>query len=558
MTDPTSERRVSARLLALALLPMVVAVVLALLGPEDLDDNDQAKQALCMLDIWQRGNWILPLERSVVPATKPPLFAWLAVAASALCGGMTALTCKLPSALAAIATAGVTCWLGTERWGRRVGVAAAWMLGASPFVPVMTHVRPDAVMTLCVTLGLFALHRLEAARPRGTPWLFWSALSAAALAKGPVGPLLLLAPVAVLARRPERRAVWRPLLHPAMWTLALPLGWFLLAAIIGGETWLKGTVLNETVERALASGSRAGHGQLPGYLLLHFLAKFAPWSALALAGALVSLRREAEPGPRFPAVWFLTGLVLLNLARGQRWVYAMPLLPCAACLAAWLLETNARARLALRVAVGITAAASLGLGLALAGGLASAWPPAAAVTAGPGWVAALLLASALGAGAVVLDRRDRAPQAFALATAALLCLEAGYAAWLSPTARSERARPTAAFAADFLACRASGDRVVLYGDMLGNAVQFLMGVNEPALTPVQLASLDLPRDPSDARLLLVTTSVHEDAVFASFPGRFHIVARRGRGTRPDLVLLAAVGVRADHLQAPVRTDSHSE
>src|SRR5262249_51417944 len=52
-------------LILLALLPMALAVGVRLAAPENLDANDQAKQALYVLDIWERGTWILPREHHV-------------------------------------------------------------------------------------------------------------------------------------------------------------------------------------------------------------------------------------------------------------------------------------------------------------------------------------------------------------------------------------------------------------------------------------------------------------------------------------------------------------
>lgn len=535
------ERRPSAAGLALALLPMLVAVSAALLGPVDLDENDQAKQALCILDVWERGNWILPLERGVLPATKPPLFAWLAAACSLPFGGPTPLSCRLPSAAAALLLAAVGYALACERWGNRVGIAAGWLLGASPFVAVITHVRPDAVLSLLVATSLFALHRIEAGRPRGMAWLYWCSVSLSALAKGPIGPLLASVPLALLAWRPAGdRARWRVLLHPwALSTLTLPLVWFALALTIGGMDWLTGTVLNETVERALGTGARAGKTHPPGYLLLHFLGKWAPWSALALIGAARAFRAGADARLRLLAVWLLTGLVLLNLSRGQRWVYVMPLLPCAACLAAATIEASERARLLFRVATALATAAALVLAALLVA--LPGWSLlSGAVAVGPWLPACLGLAGLLGAAALGLERRARGVSLGAL-VAACLVVNVGYASVLSTAARSERGRVTAAFAEEVLARVGPADRLVLYGDWLGYALHFLLRHNEASITREELSLLDLRPTRPGGRVLLVAATGYEADLESCLPGRFRpVLIRPHRDDRPGLVLYEVV------------------
>ncbi len=90
---------------ALALLPILAVLLCRGVGPDDPDSNDQGQQALYVLDIWQNGNWILPMEQGIYPLNKPPLYYWMATLFSLLTGGPTLLSCRLPSALATLLTA---------------------------------------------------------------------------------------------------------------------------------------------------------------------------------------------------------------------------------------------------------------------------------------------------------------------------------------------------------------------------------------------------------------------------------------------------------------------
>jgi len=329
---------------AWALLPIAIVLVARLVGPDDLDSNDQAKQCLYVLDVWEEGRWVLPMERGNIPATKPPLFTWLAVGASALFGGPAELPCRLPSVVASLAVAALIYAIGRERWSPAVGVAAACIFATSHTAArLAVHVRPDMVLTALTTAALLALHRLDLGRSRGMALLFWASASLSILAKGPPGPLVILAALACLSFSRERRP-WILALLRSPWILLLlaPLAWFVLAMTEGGKEYLLGTVWSQTFERALATGSRSGKGQLPGQIFALFASRFAPWSIVAIAAglALISRRSAREERARFALLcaWTFGGLAAFALSRGQREDYLLPMIPAASLLVAGALD----------------------------------------------------------------------------------------------------------------------------------------------------------------------------------------------------------------------------
>src|SRR5262249_24330337 len=155
------------------------------------------------------------------------------------------------------------------------------------------------------------------------------------------------------------------------------------------------------------------------------VAKFAPWSVFALVGSVNGLRSVGAARPaRLLSVLLVTGLGVLSLSRGQRWVYVMPLLPVAACLAAATLEGSPGLQALFRRALGVAAAGAAVLGVhALQ--RSSRLPPEL-TPAGPWWAAVLFAATTLGAAALGADRLRRTGLAFALAVAALLAVNLGY------------------------------------------------------------------------------------------------------------------------------------
>lgn len=551
---PVSSERQRTWVRALAALPMLAVIAIRLLGPLDLDNNDQAKQALYILDIYQHGNWILPQERGVMPATKPPLYAWLGTAASAAMGGPSPLSCRVPSVVASLALCLVLFQLGTERWKPVVGLFAAWIFAAShTAIDLAVHVRPDMVLTLLVTLALFALHRAELGRLNGMPQLFWISVALSILTKGPVGPLLILGSAVFLCMWLRYRRLLRPVLLSAWaWLLALPFAWALLAYLVGGSSYLTQTVGPETVDRVLAIGSRSQNAATPGYLFGHFAVKFLPWSVLALAGIayVVAPRTRREYLPRFglPVASFAVGLVLLNLSRGQRQDYILPLLPAASLVAAGLLcEARPLARRIWRVEVAVAAAASLGIGLLC---IFSASSVQAAALLGPRWGAAILVAAAVLAAVWLSERASRSlrPTAFLGAIGALLLLHSAYNAVLSPVARSGRGQDALSFARAALAITQPGDRLQTLPNVR-NSVAFLLMHNDPPVTLAEVAAFDPWTRNGDRRLLVADAHALRE-VQERWPGRFRLLLRQPGERSPDdaadeLVLLEDTRGRKD-------------
>jgi len=548
--------------LALAMLPMLVVTTCRLLGPEDLDSNDQAKQALYVLDVWDQGNWILPLEHGTQPATKPPLYTWLAVLASLPCGGPTELTCRVPAILSSLAVAWLLFLLAEERWGLATGVAAAWVFaGMRTVVRLCIHVRPDMLLAALVMAAFFAIHRAERGQPRRMPLLFWAATSLSALTKGPVGPAIILVTVGVLF---ALNRGWRPALATVVrsrWSLLLlvPIGWFGLAVLVGGGPYVFGTVLPHTVDRVLATGTRTENPHPPGYLLGHFLAGLAPWSLLA-GYVLFEVLRRREPAPArhdlwLAGAWLLCGMVLFNLSKGQRKDYLLPLLPAAALLAARAL-TAAGSRIPdrlWRLSTAVVAAACIFLGVAAwTGWMVPSGPMAA-------WIAALALAACLAGGAsrgpVYDPGRDALGPSFYLGTTAILVLILAYWANLSPLARSRRGAEGSAFASEVNALRTADD-LLLIGDGTSNAIRFHTRQNVP---DIALEDLSFVQDTkTQGELYLIVLPDLAARVQEHLPGRFRVRLRRPWGHEPpnEILLLQRVvasrsNLRLEHEQAVI-------
>jgi 4-amino-4-deoxy-L-arabinose transferase-like glycosyltransferase len=331
-----------------------------MLGPFDLWDQTQPRTVAYTADILAHGNWVLPLERGEMGATKPPLYNWLAAPIVAVAGAHSEFAHKAPSAISLI---GVCMMLGAV--GRRVapetilGAVAAVAFAANYTIFKLAYLaRPDMLLTLWLVLGWVAATTVIASGRRHGAWslLFWLCVGLAGLTKGPAAAVL---PVYALVLARALHGRWRTA-GALGWWWGLPaagamVGAWLLAAIQvdvqhvrevlwGSEIWGRVTGLG-------AEGNR--HGPVEWltnlyYMPLYYVARFAPWSVLSIL-ALIDLTKRGASGVRAwrelpvsertwlvgSVIFVLVVVAMFTLSTGKRADYISAAFAPGSLLAAW-------------------------------------------------------------------------------------------------------------------------------------------------------------------------------------------------------------------------------
>ncbi len=353
------------------------AVIGHVTGPSDTWDQRQPRTVSYTTDMLVNGgrHWILPVEAGQLPATKPPLYNWLAAPLVALMGFSSDVAHKFPS-LAAICV----CWLAMVRLGRwldpegggSLGGVAGMMFVANYAVFKLGYLaRPDMLLAMWLLGGWMSATAvltgpIESDRRR-PPLLvvFWLCVAFAALTKGP--PALILPAYALLGAR-GLRGSWRAAgVFGWGWGVPLSLGLF-AAWVVGVYLIDPGHLLNtlwreEVLGRVTGlghEGNRRGPVEFYGRILhipFYFLTRFLPWSILSVAAIAHLWRRDprrAEGPGKGPRRWqrldpalgrWLHGaalMVVLTLAfftpsTGKRADYVAPAIAPGALLAAWWL-----------------------------------------------------------------------------------------------------------------------------------------------------------------------------------------------------------------------------
>ena len=400
-------------------------------------DRDEARFAQATAQMLETNDYVLIRFQDAPRYKKPVGIHWLQAASVSLLSSPEARQIwayRVPSLLGAMLAAAACAWGAGAFFGGQTAMLAGVMLGASFLLSTEAFIaKTDAALTGATTLAMAALARIYAASKggppasRGTVWIFWGALAAATLIKGPVGPMVAFLAILALAIADRRTG----------WLVRLRWYWGLIVILVVVGPWAgavtvatDGGFWSQAIGSDLApklAGGQESHGAPPGYhaLLTPILA--FPMTLLLPAAAVAAWRDRAEPGVRFALAWLIPTWIVFELLPTKLPHYLMPAYGGLAWLAARALaEPIGKAArwlgAGLCALVGLSLAAGVFYLLSLYGDVSDAW---AATLAG-----GLLAAAGLVGGFLLL--REAPQTALAAALALGLLGHAALAAALAP------------------------------------------------------------------------------------------------------------------------------
>lgn len=348
------------KLVALTVLVVGARIVF----PYPLEFADQGRPAQYVLDCVANGNWLAPRDTTLVPATKPPLYTWLAALASLVAGRVSDMTVRVPSILSALGLVVVTYLLGRRLMGAaEAALAAATLVTTIYFSKMVTLVRTDGLLTFLLALQLL----LYARRPRGervprslVAWL--SILSALSwMTKGPIGFLASVVIGVHVAITGERKRIVPLALVPlAAGAVALG-GWFAAAALAAGPAVYDTMVSGELARHLTSEWPR------PYYYLLAMPGRLGPWLLALPLLAVVSWRdlcdgRRVGAVPEalgLPLIWLVVQLAVISSLAHVRPDLAYPAVPAVCLLLGRLLALRGHRRYSYAIAALLLVGAGL-------------------------------------------------------------------------------------------------------------------------------------------------------------------------------------------------------
>jgi len=304
-------------------------LLLALAASGKTLNYHEARYAQAAREMVASGNWLIPTVGGD-PRLQKPAFTYWVIASVFEIFGPNGFSARLPTALAALASALVIARLVASRLGERVGLVAALVQLSSVYTLVSGQLAdPDMLLALAVVAAVACAARMLLVPPGETkarwPALgFYAALGISFLVKGPIGAAFVVPPVALLAIIELGCDAWRPFIDPLgiVVFLALVSIWPIAAYLSNGavlHAWLE-----ENVGRM-----RGDLGREPALFYLYTVPwMLLPWAPLTAIGAYAVWReRPRDPIWLLFAAWFASGVVLLSLSAGKHARYLVPVLP---------------------------------------------------------------------------------------------------------------------------------------------------------------------------------------------------------------------------------------
>jgi 4-amino-4-deoxy-L-arabinose transferase-like glycosyltransferase len=329
-------------------------------------DRDEAYFAQATKQMIETGDYVDIRYQDDVRYRKPVGIYWLQAAvvktaeALKLRAARTMIwVYRVPSLLGAIGAVLATYWCALAFVGRRGAVLAALMMAVSVLLNVEARLaKTDAVLlfTVVIVMGVLARAYLlprkeDVGKAPGAsqlswylPAIFWTALAAGILDKGPL--ILMFVGLAALTLSViERSARWLGALRPLpgmIWLLVLVLPWFVAIYLRNGSAFLVDSVGHDML--AKLSGGQESHWAPPGSYVLLLFVTFFPASALALPAAPAIWIARRESAACFLLAWLIPSWIIFELVPTKLPHYVLPLYPAIAILIASVIEGNVLSR----------------------------------------------------------------------------------------------------------------------------------------------------------------------------------------------------------------------
>lgn len=494
-------------------------------------DRDEPRYTQATKQMLETGDYIDIRFQDQARHKKPVGIYWLqagAVKASGLGADAPLWVYRLPSIIGATLCVLAVFWLARAFMGAAGALIAATLVAVSIILGVEARLaKTDAVLFATVVIAQGALARIwlkEADRRLwGLAAVFWTALAASVLIKGPVGPMVVgFTVVGLMAVR--RKVAWFKVAAPVfglIWFLLLISPWFV-------AIWIAtdGAFFTEAIGRDLLGKVGQGqesHGAPPLTHLGAMFGVFWPLPAFFLVALPLIWRERRSPLVIFAACWFVPSWIVFEIVATKLPHYTMPLLPALTLpVAAALMEGGGAntSRWLRWIAAILLAVPAVGLGVAAFAGpfVFGLWPspPGAVVTA---------LGGTFGVYAAARILKGAALHALPAATVSAVCIAIGVWGFSGPALQTIWVSPRLVAAADDIpGCADKNGRAVVTSGFHEPSYIFLEGTATQIISPPGAAQFLLDGAASDdGSCRIAAVESRQEAAFLQTAGEIGLV-----------------------------------
>ncbi len=309
-------------------------------------DRDEPRFAQASKQMIETGDYVDIRFQDEARYKKPIGIHWLQVASVRAAEALgvpearaTIALYRIPSLAGALAAVLGTYWAALAFAGRREAFMAAALMASSLILMVEARLaKTDAVLLACSVAAMGALARVWLARglprqPAATVAIFWIAVAAGILIKGPMVIMFTGLAAAVLSVR-ERSTRWLGGLRPGLGLIFVLLAvapWFAAISWKSGFEFYRLAVGDDMLGK-VATGQQ-NHFAPPGFYLVAYFATFWPGAILAAAALPFAWAERREDWAAFLIAWVAPAWLTFEAVPTKLPHYVMPLYPAFAILA---------------------------------------------------------------------------------------------------------------------------------------------------------------------------------------------------------------------------------
>jgi 4-amino-4-deoxy-L-arabinose transferase-like glycosyltransferase len=346
-----------------AVAVLVVAALLAFLpGFFQIPptDRDEARFAQATKQMLETGEYVDIRFQDEVRYKKPVGIYWLQAATvkTATALGMrsaqrTIWVYRIPSLIGAIGAVLLTYWTALSFVSRRAAVLAGLMMATSILLGVEARLaKTDAMLLLTTVAAMGAMARVYLGERRNAtglagwalPAIFWTALAAGILIKGPLIVMFVVLTILALAAT-DRSVRWLTGLRPVagiIWLCVLALPWFLAIVSRSGSNFFAESVGHDLMSKVVSV--QEAHGAPPGTYFVLFWVTFWPGATLAAMAVPSIWAARREKGAKFLLCWIVPAWIVLELVVTKLPHYVLPLYPAIAILISGVVDPHVLSR----------------------------------------------------------------------------------------------------------------------------------------------------------------------------------------------------------------------
>ncbi len=336
------------------LLPIALFIIaLFTIGRAPLATKGEAREGLVVKDMIEQQNYILPLRNSAEIPSKPPLFHWVAAAASG--ERASEFSVRLPSTIFALLALTTFCLLLLRL---EINPLFPLLICTSAFEWMRSSqgARVDMAFSSMLTLTLISLYilltedKLSSARRLSYSILLALGFSGAVLSKGPAGGVIPLAIGGIFFLPEFLKDYKKGFLRASFLVPSILIGvglaawWYFEAYKIGGQRFLDVQLFKENLSRLTGDGKfDVGHEKPFFWGPIELFVAFLPWSLVlpwVIKEAYNSRGYPSGSFKRFSVVVVTFFLIICSIATSKRPVYFLPVFP----FLAYLVSESLRAR----------------------------------------------------------------------------------------------------------------------------------------------------------------------------------------------------------------------